>query len=160
MQKSQNLESVSKELLEYARYVLGLKIFELRPPEDAIHSNYHGLEPGARISSIVIDRHHQFQTELFTLSPGITKVESHLHDGVDSIELPFAGEFIFQAFDTKYDYKAQGQMVAENAYVVVPEDCPHGGEFKNGGSFFSFQQWKKETPTTVGNSFQLTKGDL
>lgn len=91
--------------------------------------------------SVVIDRHEQFQTELFILSPEIKSVAGHTHPGVDSIELSIAGKFSFMNNGKEYPTVTSGQRIGDNASVVVPEDSVHGALAEEGASFLSFQHW-------------------
>lgn len=133
-------------------------LLRLRPPTNAIYVNTVGLN-GQFGVSLILDRQHRFQTELFIFPPEVKEVAGHTHPGVDSIELAVAGEFTLTAGGKTFSGNAAGHPIGENGLCSIPEDMIHGGIAKNGACFFSFQHWKIGEPTTIGNSFLIKKGE-
>lgn len=139
-------------LLEYTKFVVGGGLLRLRPPKNSIYVNTVGLQ-NDKVVSLILDRQGRFQTELFIFATKGAVVQGHTHPGVDSNELAVAGEFTLKMDGKDFIGNANGQPIADNAMVSVPEDLVHGGIATNGACFLSFQHWKIEDPTTIGNSF-------
>ena len=126
----------------------------LRPPSGPSYSSPWGVS-GDRISSIVIDRQGQYQTELFIVPPKVKEIRSHNHPGIDSYEHHLAGDFVFTVAGEAFLQYSNGEPLGSvDRLQKVEASAWHGGEFQEGGSFLSFQYWHDGVrPTTVGDSF-------
>lgn len=106
--------------------------------------------------SIILDRTDYFQLELFLVPKEIELIEYHNHPNVDSYELHLAGDFIFESNKVKYTSSPELLALNQKNPVWVPTEHVHGGLFKTGGAFLSFQYWKNGVlPTSVGNDFDV-----
>ncbi len=142
-------------LQHYAHHILSASIYSLRPPAGGAYQSL--LTKG--LVCTVLDRQGQFQTELIMIPHSIKTIERHTHPGIDTFEYHVTGDFQFSIGadmvpSTIHEGAALGEV---NQLVSVPQDLVHGGGFKEGGSFLSFQHYLNGVPpTTVGSSYKMS----
>ncbi len=136
-------------LADYFEYVMSQPFLNLAPI-------YHGVYQYGNLMSIVLHRQDNYQLELFLVPDTIQLLEFHTHPNVDSYELHMAGDFVFESNNVQYHLPESCLRLIEKLPVNVPSTHIHGGIFKNGGAFISFQQWKNGVqPTSVGHDFEV-----
>ena len=139
---------IPTDLAEYAKRFVSMKQAEYRAPEKPIR-NY-----GA-VTTIVLHREGQFQTELVISHPGSPEWPGeHRHPNVDSIEIEVYdchgltrnGEFV-----TKPDFVHEGRYFVH----LSPNDFHGSKSNENGISLLSCQKWLNGVePSSVGTDWE------
>ena len=144
-------------LLSYINFVLSNNILNLKPPAKGIYDCASVVE--GKTMGVVIDRQGQFQTELFIVGPQTSEIVMHIHPGIDSYEMHLSGDFKFIVQGETYNNNSDGRSLKDRFTLEkVDSDFVHGGLFKEGGAFLSFQHWYNgKTPTSVSDIFEERK---
>lgn len=168
-----------KTLDEYLLFIMSISVSDfLLVPHNGVN------DFGTDMSSIVLHRAGEYQTELFIaprewnttrhqrnyhFSDGgpMTKVEQHRHPNVDSFEVPLCGKIDFfkngipvATPDIVNGISPRGQSKLYGSFTRIYPGDWHGAAFgAGGGAFMSVQHWVNGVlPSSVGLDWEAEDG--